>query len=134
MWTKDWLLRRRERGSYKHIFRDLAAKNKTDFQNYVRLPLDVFFSLLNKVKPLIKNEDTILHDIISAGAHLEATLLFLATGATYTSLQYSTRISKQSLSKIIPETCQAIYQVLKDDYLKVRTVFTWIVMHTQLHF
>lgn len=44
---------------------------------------------------------------------------WLASGGSYTSLQYSTRISKQSLSRIIPETCDAIYQVLKDEYLKV---------------
>ena len=52
-------------------------------------------------------EDTNMRDSISAKARLEATL------------EYSTRISKQSLSEIVPDTYQAIYDVLKDEYLQV---------------
>ena len=48
-----------------------------------------------------------MRDSISAKARLEATL------------EYSTRISKQSLSEIVPDTYQAIYDVLKDEYLQV---------------
>lgn len=59
---------------------------------------------------------------IKPAARAEATLRYLATGCCYTSLQYSTRISKQSLSSIIPETCDAIYEALKDDCMKVSYV------------
>ncbi|MPC38702.1 hypothetical protein E2C01_032214 [Portunus trituberculatus] len=63
-----------------------------------------------------------MRESVSAGARLEATLLFLATGCSFTRLQYHIRISRTSLSVIILETCQAIYDVLKDDYMKVRVV------------
>ena len=63
-----------------------------------------------------------MRDSISAEARLEATLLFLSTGVSYSALQYPTRISKQSLSEIVPDTCQAIYDVLKDEYLQVKFV------------
>ncbi|MPC63083.1 hypothetical protein E2C01_057176 [Portunus trituberculatus] len=59
---------------------------------------------------------------VSAGARLEATFLFLAAGCSFTRLQYHTRISRTSLSIIILETCQAIYDAQKDDYMKVRVV------------
>ena len=95
------------------------TENETNFQNYTRLPVNLFDSLLRKITQIIEKEDTILRDSISPGARLEATLLFLNSGCSYTSLQYSTRISKSALSSIIIETCEAIYTVLKDDYLKV---------------
>lgn len=48
------------------------------------------------------------------------TLRYLATGETNRSLSYYFRISPQLISKIIPETVRAIYNVLAKDYLKVR--------------
>ena len=48
-----------------------------------------------------------------------ATLRFLATGMSYENLKFSTIKSSQALGKIIPETCHAIYEVLKE-YYKVR--------------
>jgi len=47
------------------------------------------------------------------------TLRFLATGRSYEGLKFSAAISPQALGVIIPETCAAIYEVLKKDYLKV---------------
>ena len=119
VWTKQWLFGRQTVGSYQQIFQELSRENTVDFHNYIRLPVNVFHSLLNKIKPLIEREDTTMRQSISAGARLEATLLFLATGCTFTRLQYLTRISRASLSTIVPEICQAIYDVLKDDYMKV---------------
>ena len=48
------------------------------------------------------------------------TLRFLATGESFSSLQYQFRISASSLSFIVPEACQAVFQVLKDQGLKLR--------------
>lgn len=43
----------------------------------------------------------------------------MATGRNYEDLKFSTIISPQALGKIIPETCAAIYSVLREEYLKV---------------
>lgn len=50
---------------------------------------------------------------------LIATLRFLAIGRSYKDLEFSTIISKQALSYIIPETYKAIYKVLKKEFLNV---------------
>ena len=48
-----------------------------------------------------------------------ATLRFLVAGRSYKDLKFSTILSPQALGKIIPETCRAVYRVLKE-YYKVR--------------
>lgn len=44
---------------------------------------------------------------------LIATLRFLATGRSYEDLIFSTCVSAPSLSYIIPETCNEIFEALK---------------------
>ena len=60
-----------------------------------------------------------MRESISPGARLEATLLFLANGGSYSALKFATRISQPSFTVIVPETCEAIYEALKDKYFKV---------------
>lgn len=54
---------------------------------------------------------------ISAAEYLAATIRFLATGESYSSLEFQFRISKSTLSNMIPYVCNVIYTVLKDEYL-----------------
>ena len=79
-----------------------------------------FDELLKLVKNRITKQDTVMRRSITAEHRLIATLRFLATGRSYEDLQFSTGISAPSLSKIIPETCKALYQVLRTEFLKVR--------------
>lgn len=76
-----------------------------------------FDEILEKVKPLISKQDTIMRTAISAHDKLCITMRFLASGASYKDLMYSFRVSTASISKFVPEVCQAIYDVLHEDYL-----------------
>lgn len=80
---------------------------------------DTYLELLNLVTPLIRKESTHLREAISLHERLSVTLRYLATGRTYEDLKFTAVISAQSLGQIIPETCSAIYIVLKKEYLKV---------------
>lgn len=124
VWCKEWLMRREELGSHATLYRELHDKPDDGFIQYMRMDINSFHTLLGRVGPYITKQDTHLRQSISPEARLEATLRFLSSGCSYTALQYSTRISKQSLSLIIPETCQAIYTALRDDYLKVSVSLT----------
>lgn len=79
-----------------------------------------FDYLLKIVGPMIKKQDSIImRESISPEERLVATLRFLATGRSNEDLKFSTRISAPSLSRIIPETCLAIYERLRAECMKV---------------
>ena len=78
----------------------------------------LFDELYEKVRPVIEKKNTNMRDAISAHDRLCVALRFLASGSSYGDLMYSFRISTSAISKIIPEVCEAIYNVLKDEYLK----------------
>lgn len=74
---------------------------------------------MQKVTPLTQKRDTNMREAIPPEERLAVTLRFLATGESFTSLQYQFRISQTTLSSIIiPEVCDAIYTVLKEDHFQ----------------
>ncbi|KAG8230437.1 hypothetical protein J437_LFUL015459 [Ladona fulva] len=48
-----------------------------------------------------------------------------ARGDSYTSLMYTFRISKQSISEIVPEVCEAIITSLKQYVKMPKTSYQW---------
>ncbi|CAK1591625.1 unnamed protein product [Parnassius mnemosyne] len=79
---------------------------------------EIYLNLLSLVSPLIRRKDTVMRNAISPHERLTATLRFLATGRSYEDLKFSTIISPQALSSIIPDTCEALFKVLCPDFLK----------------
>ena len=93
---------------------------------------DRFDNLLTLVKPIIEKRDTKFRKPIPAAERLALTLRFLATGDSQQSLSFSFRIGKATVSKIISETCEAIYKVLKEKYLSApETAAEWLNISEQ---
>ena len=90
------------------------------YKNYFRMSDENVQYLIAKVKPLIAKQDTVMRNAITPEARIAETIRFLATGLSFEDLKFAAIISPQALGKIIPETCKAIYEALKHDYLKVR--------------
>jgi hypothetical protein len=93
-------------------------KESGHFKNFTRMSTEDFFVLLESVGEIISKKDTRFREAIPAKLRLAVTLRFLATGDSYSSLQYLFRMSKQSISRIIPEVCSAISAALSS-YIKV---------------
>lgn len=87
-------------------------------QNFTRMSSTDFEKIINLIGPKIVKQDTNMRPAISVTVRLAITLRFLATGDSYSSLQYLFSISKQIISCIIPEFCMALVEVLKE-YVKV---------------
>lgn len=115
-WMKKNYHKRAENTLINNIMNDL---NVIDFHTYLRMDSEILEMLLGMVGPEIQRRDTIMRESVPAKERLLITLRYLATGESYPELMVSYAVSPQLMSKIIPETCLAIYKALKDEYLKV---------------
>lgn len=73
-----------------------------------------FDKLLFIVQPYITKR-TLIREPISPKLRLEITLRYLASGDTMVSLSYYFRVGKQTVSAILAETCEAIWNCLSED-------------------
>lgn len=53
------------------------------------------------------------------------TLRYLVSGDSMTSISYAFRIAHNTVSKIIPETCVAIWNCLKDQVFPILNTTNW---------
>lgn len=106
-------------GCYSVLLRELEIEDPNSYRNFLRMSKADFDYLLNLVAPRITKEETVMRKAIPAGEKLCLTLRYLATGETFSSLQYMFRIPKNTISKFIIDVCEAIYDVLKENHLKV---------------
>ena len=120
-WVRPWLTRRHQLGFYDTLMVELANEDIPGYIAFQRLAPELFAELLSKVTPHIEKQTTRLRVPISAGARLAITLRYLATGNTYMSHQFEFRVASNTIGKLIPETCKAIYRVLAPDYFKYPT-------------
>ena len=84
------------------------------YKKFTRMTATDFEYLMNLIGPKIGRRNTPLREAVSVQDRLAVTLRYLATGDSFTSLQYLFRISKQAISSIIPEVCQALIGGLKE--------------------
>lgn len=113
-WWQRQLFRGRDECSDQ--FRaDLTASSL--FTNFTRVCNEDFELLISLIGPTISKQDTNYRNAISVNDCLAVTLRFLATGDSYTSLMYLFKISKQSISKIVPKVCEALVNALAE-YVK----------------
>ena len=93
---------KREQLGCTHLLRELLPYLE-DVHTFLRMDENSYLELLDLVRPRIEKQSTVLRSPIDPHQRLMATLRYLATGASYQDLKFSTRISAQALSNIIPE-------------------------------
>ena len=93
--------------------------DEEEFRRYLWINTEAYTELIEKVRPVITKKTTFMRKPISAEEKLAVTLRFLATGETSSSLMYQYRIHRTTISKYIPEVCNAIYDALSPEYMRV---------------
>ncbi|XP_011883938.1 PREDICTED: uncharacterized protein LOC105571073, partial [Vollenhovia emeryi] len=86
---------------------------------------DIFEYLLSKVGPIITKMKTNFRDPIPAAARLAMTIRYLASGDGLQSIALSYRTGRSTTSRIIKETCEAIWNVLHVEELFTPTQDGW---------
>lgn len=79
---------------------------------------DSFQYILNAVGPSIQKEDTRFRKAVSPSERLCLTIHFLAYGCSQQSLSFSYRLGRSTVSEIVRETCEAIWNCLSEHYCR----------------
>lgn len=111
-------------GASNNLVVEMQTTDGEKFFNYFRMTPEIFEELLMLVGPLIQKE-TVCRIPISPRARLQLTLRWLASGDSLASLSYAFRIACNTASKIVRETCSALWEVLKDKVFLQPTIENW---------
>lgn len=122
LWIRKWINRREELGASNTLLRELAAEDVSEYFKFMRMNSLKFEELLELVMPFITKADTVMRKAIPPKTKLQITLRYLATGDTFSSLQYLFRVPVNTISIIIPDVLHAMYNVL-EPFIKVSTFF-----------
>jgi len=85
---------------------------------------ELFDKLLTAVGPYITKQECV-RETISPKTRLEIYLRYLAFGDSMKSLSYGFRVGHNTISKIVSETCEAIWIVLKEEVFEQFTEDRW---------
>lgn len=119
LWVREFIRRREIDNWTQKMIQDLRDDASNTFSQFFRVSPVQFDFLLEQVRHIITKQDTNMRKAISAPTRLSITLRFLSSGDSYRSLMLLFRVPHNTISKIVSETCKAIYFSLRDKYLKV---------------
>ena len=119
-WVRDIFKRRNGGGSF-NLVRETVLADKEMFFRYMRMTPLSFEHFLSLVAAKIAKQTTNYREPIPPQQRLSVTFCHLATGESHISLSLQYRIGHQTVSKIIPETCKAIYEAVAPIYMKMPT-------------
>ena len=122
-WVRPWLSadRRLQFGHYDQLMTELRMEDSATFFNYMRMEPRMFDEILQRVGPRIKKVDTNFRRALEPGLKLAITITHLASGDKYPTLQYDFRVPRLTITKIIPEVCQAIVAEFKEEIIPCPT-------------
>ena len=123
IWARDWVLRR---DPFALIYSEFSEEDPKKFRQCFRMSPEIFNRLLDSIFPFILKKDTV-RDSIKPNLRLMVTLRFLASGCDYGNLEDSFKIPKSTISRIVSETCQALWELLSERYIRCpQTQAEWL--------
>ena len=120
-WTRDWLLLRTIHGHYEALMAELRLENLEEFNNFVRVDVQIFQELLHVLGERITKKRTWSRQTIDPGLRLAITLRYLATGDSYQTFMYGFRVAHNTISGIIWDVCKAIVATYAGDVINTPT-------------
>ena len=125
LWTRSWIEKREIYGCYQRLVKELEIEDEVAYRDFFRMNATRLWFLVDKVACRIEKKDTVMRTCIKPDERMAVTLRYLATGETFKSFEYSFRMSR-TISAIVVETCEAIYQVVGKTRLLHKVIgFLW---------
>ena len=78
------------------------------YRNFIQMPCELCEELAQRITAEFQMDRTLMRDPVSPGAKFAGTLTYLATGDSYTTLQYAFTVASQTIGKYVPEVCDTI--------------------------
>jgi hypothetical protein len=108
-WIRRWITLRPENGAYGNLMLLLNNEDVVAFRNFTRLPPDMFRDLVQRLTPRLEKYNTWFRDSLPVGLKVAITLRHLATGDSYKSLMYLFYVAHNTISLLVRDVCQAIW-------------------------
>lgn len=112
-WIRKIYEERCKKGEYYLLVREMMLFDQEYFTNRFRMTPSTFERLLAWMGPYLKKKSTVMRDPIPPSERLALTLRYLTTGDAQVTIGASYRISPSAVGRIIHETSQVIWDVLK---------------------
>ena len=130
-WTRDWVLRRPE---HNILYQEIEGEDAEKFRQAFRMPPEIFKKLLALIGDDIRKKDTHMRRTINIETRLQICLRYLASGANFRTLEDIFRVPHNTISGIITETTEAIWNRLCPTYLTCpRTKEEWCQIAQDFH-
>ncbi|XP_073471047.1 uncharacterized protein [Aquarana catesbeiana] len=123
-WVHPMVSNRFSTGYFGNIYSQLRSY-PTKFFNFTRMSVPLFDDLLERLRPRLTRMDTVMRSSVSPEERMLVTLRFLATGQSYASLHHYFLLGLSTVSKIIKETCVAIWEELHNVVMPEPTEDIW---------
>ena len=78
------------------------------YKNFIQMLPELCQELEQRIIAAFQRDRTLMRDPVSPGVKLAVTLRHLATGDSYTTLQYGFRVISATIEKFVPEVCDTI--------------------------
>ena len=121
VWTRNWITRRPQQGLYDRLMVELRNEDPRSFQNFMRMPPDMFDELVQRLTPRITKKTTNWRSPLEPGLKVAITLRHLASGSKYHDMQYAWRVPHNTISIVVREVCEAIIEEYLDEQLSPPT-------------
>ena len=104
-WTRKWLSteRREQFGLYDQLMVELRNEDKNAFENFMRMPTEMYDEIVYRLTPRLKKKDTSFRKAIPVGLKVAIALRHLASGTSYMDMRYGWRVPHNTISRTVKE-------------------------------
>ena len=117
-WVHPILTKRSTLGAWNTCMTEMRNLYPEKHRQAFRMDVEHFQEVLSLVKDRITKNDTLFRKAIVPEQRLAVTLYYLSTGDSFSTIALLFRLGASTVRSIIFETCSAIWDEMKGQYLK----------------